>query len=117
MSLSSAGMALGAIGLAIIVVSAVWAAIRVVALRRHVTRLTGTRAFRALDQLPAYVERIDRAIERLKLLSARLRVIGEALLCASEAGARFAAEVGTVAGATEDLLDALVPSMRGSMIP
>src|SRR5437660_12654375 len=90
-----------------------WAGRRLARLQRRIDASMRKPAVRALDGLQAKASRIAGALARLEAMGRRFDVVSQELLAASEAGARIGLDVRLVAATTEELLDVLVPSMRG----
>jgi hypothetical protein len=114
MSFFSVGIGLVVVSVVAVLACATWAIVRLTSVQHRVNTLLEKPAIRALDGLRSQSERIQAALEQLAASSARFEVVGREVAAAVESSARFAADVALTARTTEDLLDTLVPSMRGS---
>jgi hypothetical protein len=113
MSANVAGVSMMLVALAVFLTGVVWLGIRALALRSRAKVITAKPAFLALSGLPREVERIDASIQGFAPLGDRLGAVTRDLAAAAASAAGLMVDVGLVASATEDLLDTLVPSMRG----
>jgi len=113
MSGSAIGVALVLAAVALVLGFVAWTLIRALLVNKRIADITAKPAFRAAAAIPSGGQRIAASIQRLTPLAARLDGIARDLEIASAAGATLVIDIRLVAAATEELLDALVPAMRG----
>jgi hypothetical protein len=113
MSAYVAGVSMMLVAVAVFLTGMVWLGVRAIALRKRAKVITAKPAFLALSGLPGEIERIDAAIGRFLPLGGRLGAVARDLTAAAASAASLMVDIGLVASTTEDLLDTLVPSMRG----
>jgi len=107
------GLSLIVAALAVFLTGLVMLGIRAFALMKRVKAMSAKPAFRAAAALPVHFERIDRSIQRLSPMRARFDEVARLLAVASANAAGLLVDIDLVASATEDLLDAVAPSLRG----
>jgi len=113
MSAYGVGVSLVLISFAIFLTCVGWVGFRAFAIDRRAKKMQAKPAFLALIALPGEAERISSSIGQLAPLGNRLGAVSRDLAAAAASAAGLMVDVGLVASATEDLLDTLVPSMRG----
>lgn len=113
MSAYAVGVLLMLVSLAIFLTCVGWLSFRAFTIDRRVKRMTAKPAFLAVSALPGEAARIGASIQRLAPLGERLDAVVQDLAAASASAAGLMVDIGLVASTTEDLLDTLVPSIRG----
>jgi hypothetical protein len=109
-----AGVSMMLVAFAVFLTGVIWFGIRAIALRTRAKVITSKPAFLALSALPGEAERISESIQQLAPLGKRLDAVARDIAAAAASAAGLMVDVSLIASATEDLLDTLVPSMRGA---
>jgi hypothetical protein len=91
-----------------------WAGLRALRVTKRASNLARRPTVLAVAGAVASFERIGTSLGSLNGIGARIETVLRDLEEASVASAQLVADVGAVAAATEGLLDATVPSMRGA---
>ena len=113
MTIATAGMALAIFSLVLLLAFAIPLFVRFLEIQKRAAAVQRRPGFRALSGLQAQGERIGASVLRLQAVSDRFADLGAEIASLAESGSRWAADVKLVARATEDLLEAFVPSLRG----
>jgi hypothetical protein len=113
MSAYAVGISLMLVALAIFLTYVGWLGVRAFSIFRRAKAMKARPAFLALSALPVEAERINASMQQLAPLGERLDAVARDLTAAAASAAGLMVDIGLVASATEDLLDTLVPSMRG----
>lgn len=90
-----------------------WATVRLFSVRRRVSNITGRKSIKDIGAIGAAAEAIALRLQDLEVVSLRFAQIRDDVAEAVAASAVLAANVRAVAAATETLLEATLPSMRG----
>lgn len=117
MSGSLLGMIAAAASLVACLVCGIIVLVRAFGVKRTAAKLSARPAAFSLQGLPEKAQQITMAFGQLQGVGGRFGAVNRDVLSVAASGAQFAADVKLVAVATESLLDALIPSMRGSMQP
>ena len=109
-----AGLVMIAVALVAVVAAAISTLVRALAVRRRLTAIAARPAVRAVAGIAEDSKRIAASAAPLRSLGERLDRINADMMDAAAAGARLGLDVRAIAGAVEDLLETLVPSLRGT---
>jgi len=101
------------VALAVFVAGLAMLGIRAIWLMKRAKVISAKPAFLALAALPGEAERINASLQRLAPLGARLDAVARDIAAAAASTAGLMVDIELVASATEDLLDAVAPSLRG----
>lgn len=116
MTVESASIAAIVIGAVAVLSTLIYALVRGLRVGSRIDRISRSPAVVAVAKLPAEADRISASVQRLQEVGDRWDSLFESLTATRDAGTRLQSGVDSVAACIIDLLDTLVPSMRGSAL-